>query len=243
MSSVPVNYPRNTDKIRGAKLSALLEAHESLPGCLSSTNSSRHMRRVHAEQHSSFMTSTLRTTFSLDIPPDGSPAFQVDVVGQGQSSTRIPSGSGGLEWKVRLCLLVAVGSVSAVADSNGVRLKNLIRDGPRGDWGSSWKAAPTIAPKERPEIRAQSSADQGTSATSPISWVSYFANAILGASETGYHDGDEDIEDEDGSQSGEVWGNEEDWRDVKVEMVECEVPIKVWPGNTAFKASEITFDV
>ena len=53
------------------------------------------------------------------------------------------------------------------------------------------------------------------------------------------------VEDDDGgvSESGESWGNEEEWRDVKVEMVECEVPIKVWPGNTAFKATEVVFDV
>lgn len=144
---------------------------------------------------------------------------------------------------MRLCLLVAVGSANADADSNGLRLKNLIRDGPRGEWGSSWKAAATIAPKERLAVRPQGPSDQVSNASSAISWVSYFASAILGASETGYHDGDEDIEDEDGSQSGEMWGSEEDWKDVKVEMVECEVPIKVWPGNTAFKATEITFDV
>lgn len=207
------------------------------------------MRRVHAEQHSSFMTTTLRTTFSLDIPPDGSPAFQVDVIGQGQAPGRTSSGPGGLEWKVRLCLLVAVGSGSSAGDTKatGVRLRSLVRDGPRGEWGSSWKAARTIAPMERREVLTPGLSEGASTTTggSAISWVSYFASALLGASETGYHDGDEDIE-EDGDgleEDGEMWGSEEDWKDVKVEMVECEVPIKVWPGNTAFKATEVVFDV
>jgi hypothetical protein len=38
-------------------------------------------------------------------------------------------------------------------------------------------------------------------------------------------------------------GGEEGWTAVKVETVECEVPIRVWPGNTAFKAMEVVFDV
>lgn len=52
------------------KLSVALEAHESLPPSIASPSSSRHMRRVHADHHSSFMLSTLRTAFSLDIPSD-----------------------------------------------------------------------------------------------------------------------------------------------------------------------------
>ena len=32
-------------------------------------------------------------------------------------------------------------------------------------------------------------------------------------------------------------------RDVRAEMVECEVPVRVWPANTAFKATEVVFDV
>ena len=54
--------------------------------------------------------------------------------------------------------------------------------------------------------------------------------------------GDEDEEDAE-NEDGDDMGPEEAWRDVKVEMVECEVPVKVWPGNTAFKATEVVFDV
>lgn len=238
------------------QLSALLEAHETLPGGIASPTNTRHMRRVHAEQHSSFMMSTLRTTFALDIPPDGSPAFQVDVIGDGAStlSPRLPNGSsspftpGGLEWKVRLCLLVAVASETSSTNTVGVRMKSMVRDGPRGDWGVSWKAARTIAPSERidPNATAKQLQQPVQSPTSAISWVSYFASALMGSTEYGYHDGDEDIENDSLPDEDEqnMWGrSEEEWKAVKVEMVECEVPIKVWPGNTAFKATEVVFDV
>ena len=71
--------------------------------------------------------------------------------------------------------------------------------------------------------------------------MSYFASSLLGPANAGYHDGDEELEDEDGEED-EI-GPEEGWREVRVEMVECEVPVKVWPGNTAFKATEVVFDV
>jgi len=219
----------------------MLEAHESLPSALCPATASRQMRRVHAEHHSSFLPSTLRTTFSLDIPPDASPAFQVDVGADQGGGTR----AGGLEWKVRLCLLVAVASPTAREGPDGVRLRQLVHDGPGGQWGSSWKAASSIAPMERPDLRAE--AATGAGAQSPVtpstaaSWISYFTAPLMGPAST-FHDGDEDGDgsDEGGTVIGE---SDEGWREVKAEMVECEVPIRVWPGNTAFKATEVVFDV
>lgn len=227
----------------------MLEAQESLPSSISPPSSTRHLRRVHAEHHSSFALSTLRTTFSLDIPSDASPAFNVRV---GQT---VPGGPhvtvGGLEWKVRLCLLVAVAAETSHTGTEGVRMKNLARDGPRGEWGSSWRAPSWIAPMEKPQtIQVQTPA-------APRSWAAFFAAPFLGSSERGYHDGDEedDIEDDgvyDGikaDRGGGVGagvnfsGGEEGWKEVRLETVECEVPIKVWPGNTAFKAVDVVFDV
>ena len=76
-----------------------------------------------------------------------------------------------------------------------------------------------------------------------MSWMSYFASSLLGPSNVGYHDGDEDLDDDaEGAEADEL-GPEEAWRDVKVEMVECEVPVKVWPGNTAFKATAVVREV
>ncbi|KAI1789190.1 Rgp1-domain-containing protein [Ganoderma leucocontextum] len=242
-------------RARVLKLSAMLEAHESLPSSIASSTLSRHTRRIHAEHHSCFMPATLRMTFSLDIPPDASPAFEAAYEDQHLDTDPVDvrkakPKSGGLEWKVRLCLLVSIASPNAREGPDGVRTRHLVRDGRRGQWGSSWKAAQTIAPLERPAPPSSSGPTtpnvNGEPAPAPastaLSWVSYLASSLLGPSNTGYHDGDEDLEDADGEDGDDV-GPEEAWRDVKVEMVECEVPVKVWPGNTAFKATEVVFDV
>ncbi|KAH9947070.1 Rgp1-domain-containing protein [Amylocystis lapponica] len=237
-----VELNERASRARVLKLSAMLEAHESLPGSISSAPNSRHTRRVHAEHHSSFMPSTLRTTFSLDIPPDASPAFQVGISEDVSGKRGVPL-LGGLEWKVRLCLLVAVASPTACKGPDGLQLRQLVRDGPRGEWGASWRAPQTIAPMERPDLHIPGSEAGGTAANTPstaLSWVSFFTTSLLGpASE--FHDGDEMDEAVDEAVDGE--GNEEDWRDVRAEMVECEVPIRVWPGNTAFKATDVVFEV
>ena len=106
----------------------MLEAHESLPSTFFPTNptSLRHLKRIHAEHHSSFTLNTLRTTFSLDIPSDASPAFRV-CVGAGTGGSGSASASGGLEWKVRLCLLVAVAKEEAKTGPEGIRLKSIDR--------------------------------------------------------------------------------------------------------------------
>lgn len=239
-----VELNERSSRARVLKLSALLEAHESLPSSISSVASPRQMRRVHAEHHSSFVPSALRTTFSLDIPPDASPAFQVDVGGDAANApSRSTTRPGGLEWKVRLCLLVAVASPTSREGPDGLRLRHLVHDGPPGEWGASWKAASSIAPMERPDHRAAAGAEEKSPITpgTAASWISYFTAPLLGPS-TGYHDGDEVSEEETGGEKVEA-DTEAEWQEVKAEMVECEVPIKVWPGNTAFKATEVVFDV
>ncbi|RDB27414.1 hypothetical protein Hypma_004304 [Hypsizygus marmoreus] len=249
-----VELNQRTSRARVLQLSAILEAHESLPSTISPPTSSRHLRRVHAEHHSSFTASTLRTTFSLDIPSDASPAFQVRV-GQNQPGGPVTT-LGGLEWKVRLCLLVAVAAESSQTGTEGVRIKHLVRDGPRGEWGSAWRAPSGIAPLEKP-VKSQAPVPQTPPPSTPKSWVAFFASSFLGTGEREYHDGDEqETEDEEGVYDGvkpdmaggvgvgvNFGGGEEGWKDVKLETVECEVPIKLWPGNTAFKAADIVFDV
>jgi hypothetical protein len=65
----------------------------------------------------------------------------------------------------------------------------------------------------------------------------------------GVHDGDEVLsEDEDDADEGggEVdfgAGEEDEWREIAVETVECEIPVMVWPGNTAFRPEDVVFDV
>lgn len=246
------------------KLSAILESHESLPSSISpNLSSTKHLRRSHAEHHSSFTLNTLRTTFSLDIPSDASPAFQI-VVGSPSTTPSTPHTSGGLEWKVRLCLLVGIAAETSHAGIQDVRFKSLVREGPRGEWGSSWGATAGISPMEKPDLKAvkQQQQQRQFQMTSPRAWSQFIVTSILYGNtdpdaEREYHDGDaigDDEEDREydgiipdmagGVGVGVDYGNGlEGWVDVKVEMVECEVPVRVFPGNTAFKALEVVFDV
>ncbi|KAI0271663.1 Rgp1-domain-containing protein [Gloeopeniophorella convolvens] len=218
------------------KLSAMLEAHESLPSAVSAPPDARHaahMRRVYAEHHASFMPQTLRTTFALDIPSDAAPAFQLGLGGAPPE--------GGLAWKVRLCLLVAVAAP-------GAQVRGLARDGPRGEWGSAWAPAGSLAPCER--LPKPAEPPPGAQAQSPQSrsWASFFASTFLSVSEGGFHDGDEASEDEDAGAAlpegdVDIGGGEDGWRELTVETVECEVPVTVWPGNTAFRPEDVVFDV
>ena len=222
----------------------MLEAHESLPSDLtalpttdkrptSPTTSSSYMRRMHAEHHASFMPQTLRTTFALDIPSDATPCFRLSLGGK-------PS-EGGLAWKVRLCLLVAVAAPDAL-------VRGMVREGPRGHWGSTWVPTDSLAPRERlPRPAAEKPPSPPPLPTSPTqtrSWASLLASTFLGLSEGsgGVHDGDEVLTDEDDAEV-DLGGGEEDWREIAVETVECEVPVMVWPGNTAFRPEDVVFDV
>src|SRR5262245_29465782 len=190
----------------------MLETQEALPSSISSASASRHLRRVHAEHHSSFALSTLRTTFSLDIPSDGSPAFKVKI---GEEQRGQPHG--GLEWKVRLCLLVSVAAESSNAGTQGVRMKNLVRDGWRGEWGSSWKANSSIAPLEKPLQRTPYASSNGSSTPSKnLSWSAFFVASFLGT------DGDENEAGAAQDVEGDYDGGEEGWSEVNVETVECE---------------------
>lgn len=213
------------------------------------------------------MLGTLRLGFALDIPSDGSPAFGVIAGDNGGGS------AGGLEWKVRLCLLVGVAHAESDAGTEGVRAKGLLRDGDeesgggRGAWGSAWRAPARLGMLERlppPPQPPQSP----TSPEKSAGWGAFLAASFLGGSERGYHDGD-DLDDDDSGPEGrdmaeeEVYGydgvksdlaggvgvgvryggREEGWSEVKVEMVECVVPVRVWAGNTAFRAGDVVFDV
>ena len=190
------------------------------------------MRRVHAEHHASLVPSVLRTTFSLDIPSDASPAFQVQL---GEAGHKPSALTGGLLWRVRLSLLVAVATETSQISADGVLLKQLVQDGPAGEWGTPYKAYPSIAPKERPQKDEQSVQSSST-------WSQFFMTSFLGTGERDSHDGDEEEAEEEEAES-KARGDEDEWKEVMVETVECEVPISVWPGNTAFKAMDVVFDV
>ncbi|KAJ3723785.1 Rgp1-domain-containing protein [Lentinula raphanica] len=279
-----VELNERQSRARVVQLSAHLETHESLPYPISTTPNTaaaiRQLKRVHVEHHSSFVLSTLRTTFALDIPSDASPAFQIKVGDDHLHSINTdtspkPKLEGGLEWKVRLCLLVAVAKETSDSGTEGVRFKSLTRDGLRGEWGSTWKAPASAAPREKPKTVDYSQLSPGPQQQQQgvvKSWTSFIAASFLGAAEGGYHDGDEftedsldDDDDDDGLENDEhhlsydgikpdlaggvgvgvnfSGGREAKWQEVRLETVECEVPVKVWPGNTAFKPVDVVFDV
>jgi hypothetical protein len=62
-------------------------------------------------------------------------------------------------------------------------------------------------------------------------------------SEGGVHDSDEVLTDEEAEGEVDLGAGEEGWRELAVETVECEVPVVVWPGNTAFRPEDVIFDV
>lgn len=137
-------------------------------------------------------------------------------------------------WKVHLTLLVAVTSPDA-------QVRGLTQDGAPTAWGTAWRAPPGIAPEEQQARVVSPEKVVGTGTGTKQSWTSYLLSSFLGTGEREYHDGD-DIDDQDVSSPSGAEG-EGDWREVQVEVVECEVPVVVWPGSTAFSTQDVVFDV
>ncbi|EJD04560.1 Rgp1-domain-containing protein [Fomitiporia mediterranea MF3/22] len=275
-----------SSRARVLKLSAMLEAHETLPSSLDpSAHGAKKLRKLHAEFHTSLTLSTLRTSFSLDIPSDAAPAFQYTCAPPfSTKEERTGDGRpGGLAWTVRLCLLVCVTSPHAKKGVVGVRMKGLLCDGPHGEWGTAWRPTRGIAPLQNIDARAARRAQQREALSTTMKaqqkqqqqqqqrgWASYFLSGLLTPGEREYHDGDEEPDDSDlddapvlsgvhsASRSAfdetrviregmdvdiDLGGGDEGWSELRAETVECEVPIRVWPGNTAFKPMEVVFDV
>lgn len=113
-------------------MSALLETHERIPNFLQTGVKSTGLRRVHAEQHCSLSVDIERMAFALDIPSDASPGFGLTVDGEA-------TGSGGLEWRIRICFLV--GTVEGLMEETGAE----------GEWGTGWSASEGSGSRETVE--------------------------------------------------------------------------------------------
>lgn len=108
-----VNFNGNASGTPGAhdrrvlRMAAYLETHELIPENLLPPSASGgklkqpNLTRLYAEHRSAYVFSTQRTSFSLDIPSEGTPAFSVSAGEEGAE--------GGLEWRIRLTFLVAMG--------------------------------------------------------------------------------------------------------------------------------------
>lgn len=192
----------------------MLEGHERLPW------TGEVVRRVHAEHHSSLVVDMRRVSFGLDIPSDESPGFDV-------------CGEGGLEWKLRLCLLVSVGTGGkGKGKGRAVEVKAMMRDGSPGEWGRGWRAREELVPMER-RVPLMSSPATPTPPSSRLGVWTAMMNPFLTGS---YHDADEG---EDSDSESESSG----WAEMGIETIECVVPVRVYPGNTAFRALEVVFEV
>ncbi|KAF7785199.1 hypothetical protein Agabi119p4_1364 [Agaricus bisporus var. burnettii] len=299
-------------RTRVLQLSAILEAHEVLPKSIIGTlppqggpgQAGRGLKKAYAEHYAAFTSNMLRTTFALDIPSDASPAFRVkidDNDNDNDDDEDDNNNMGGLEWKIRLCLLVAVASEDSDKGTEGVMFRCLERDGGRGEWGSAWCAPKRFVPLEkkrekpigrRKEKRMVVEGEEGKK-NNTRSWTRVLVDSMWNAvSGLGIEEDDEEEEERQRRRKGNGWyigkneqqqqnditttstnydgikpdlaggigrgvdfsgddennnenENEEEavWKEVKLETVECEVPIRVWPGNTAFRAVDVVFDV
>ncbi|XP_006454967.1 hypothetical protein AGABI2DRAFT_114737 [Agaricus bisporus var. bisporus H97] len=301
-------------RTRVLQLSAILEAHEVLPKSIIGTHppggqAGRGLKKAYAEHYAAFTSNMLRTTFALDIPSDASPAFRVKIDdddhddhddGSDNDDDTDNASMGGLEWKIRLCLLVAVASEDSDKGTEGVMFRCLERDGGRGEWGSAWCAPKRFVPlekkREKPVGRRKEKmmvveGEEGKNNTR--SWTRVLVDSMWNAVSGLGIEEDEEVEEEERQRrrKGNGWyigkneqqeknditttstnydgikpdlaggigrgvdfsgdddndneDNEEEavWKEVKLETVECEVPIRVWPGNTAFRAVDVLFDV
>jgi hypothetical protein len=169
---------------RVLKLSAYLETHEVIPEPLLPPGGRRspELRRLHAEQRTSYAQFTARTAFSLDIPSDATPAFSL-AAGDGAR--------GGLQWRVRLAFLVA----SPPRRRSGER---------KSEEKARTAECLHLVPVEADADNAPYTASPGL--------VPFIATR-------------------------------EGWAEARAETVECEVPVQVLAGNTAFVVRPSVFTV
>ncbi|KAG9018182.1 hypothetical protein FRB90_011931 [Tulasnella sp. 427] len=210
---------------RVLKFSAVLETQETLPPQIAEQAAqarARGLKRVHAEHHSSMVMDSLRAPFMLEIPSDASPGFRVAVDSAPNSRQQA---AGGLEWRVRMCFLVAIGSPPAPSDDGSLKAstRHLVRDGPIGDWGSSWKATPTLAPLT-----------VGDGAGVAINGHPYYRSAAGSSSSWTFFSSSRNLDHQ---------RDLEGWTECTAETVECEVGITVWPGNTLYRPTPLDFEV
>jgi hypothetical protein len=202
--------PSKADLISMIQYSATLESTESL-----ALHTPAPQTRKHAEHHVAFAVGTQRAAFSLDIPSDATPTFVIragDTTLNGQNgNTRALNGQNGSVNKslVEGGLKWHVRMALVVCMSPSARVRYVVRDA-GNDWGVAWRAVSELAPLGPADPRAANSGGEG--------WGSFFGRW------TG---------DEEGGQEKQ----EEEWVKLKPETIECELPITVFPGSTAYQPS------
>ncbi|KAG9125759.1 hypothetical protein FRC07_006318 [Ceratobasidium sp. 392] len=200
---------------RVLKYSAILEATESL-----ALHTPAPQTRKYAEHHAALALGTQRASFSLDIPSDGAPSFALVLKPSEPSNKGLPNGHATLQNGLAARGNKNIGTVEgglqwrvrmAFVVCMSSRPRHVVRDGPGNEWGDAWRATAELAPL--------GPASDANASTGSETWGSFF----------GRWTGDEDVE---GAPEGE-----EKWTKLKLETLECELPINVFPGSTAYQPS------
>ncbi|ORY33810.1 Rgp1-domain-containing protein [Naematelia encephala] len=201
-----VSFNDHCSDRRVLKLSAFLESHEIIPENLLPVSANTAGRakqpalaRLHAEHHSAYAINTSRLSFSLDIPSDATPGFQLAAGPEGDT--------GGLEWRVRLAFLVSS------PPKRHVRRKSMDEKSMNKHRHQAIHLV-RVPYEEGKDKDKDYQLFQASTTISPL-----FPH----------------LQDE---------GNERvTWNEASVEVVECEVPVRVLAGNTAFVVRPSVFVV
>ncbi|WVQ78266.1 hypothetical protein IAT38_000351 [Cryptococcus sp. DSM 104549] len=210
---VTFNDPHTERRV--LKFSAYLESHELIPEPLLPPSvhpgppKQPPLARLHAEHHSSYAVSASRIAFSLDIPSDATPAFSL-AAGEGDR--------GGLEWRVKLSFTVAMPPHGwrkhhrKAAGSSGEKTKEKERE--------ARDEAVHMLPSEIGHGQSQQDGDNRfyAASTTLVPLLSTSRSNGMGSGDKGRIGVDA----------------EKEWFEMRTELVECEVPVKVLAGNTAF---------
>ncbi|CAE6464201.1 unnamed protein product [Rhizoctonia solani] len=191
LGAIEFNNPSMDGQV--LKYSATLESTESFP-----LHTPAPQTRKHAEHHVAYASGAQRAAFSLDIPSDDTPTF---VLRTGDSAGRGVT-EGGLQWRVRMALVVCMAPAA--------RARYLDPDGPGNDWGEAWHASGDLAPLGPVDPKVPPTTTEG--------WGSFFRGWT----------GDEEPTSQE---------SEEGWARLRPETIECELPIAVFPGSTAYQPS------
>lgn len=207
----------------GAQYSVTLESTESL-----ALHTPAPQTRKHAEHHAALAIGAQRAAFSLDIPSDGTPSFSLTATetsslpngtasslnGRWAPNGHMPTHNGNGIIKSKTALegglqwRVRVALVVCMSS----RARHVVRDGLGNEWGEAWRAG-ELAPVGPASSKSAVASGGG-------GWGSFFV---------GWTGEDESIEGE------EKQDEEEKWVKLNLETLECELPITVFPGSTAYQ--------
>ncbi|KIR59967.1 hypothetical protein I314_04402 [Cryptococcus bacillisporus CA1873] len=195
------------------KFSAYLFSQELIPEPLlppslhSGGSTQPSLYRLHAEHHTLYALSAQRLAFSLDIPSDATPTFNL-VAGEGEK--------GGLQWKLKLNFTVGVPPREWKRKTNASNPKSKNDVDAKGTVRSSGVHLLPTQPSRTADEGDNTFYSASTGITPLIPRHRQSTSSSSGSKN--------DVRNEDSVN----------WCESRTESVECEVPVKVLAGSTAF---------